>query len=84
MTWLSLLDRRGFVFVLIAVWALAYLPNLGMRTLRLEEGRRATPAREMLANDDFVRPTMYGETYLSKPPIYFWIVAVIGSILVTR
>ncbi len=81
MNWLTLLDRRSFVFVLVAVWALAYLPNLGTRTLRLEEGRRATPAREMLANDDFVRPTIYGETYLSKPPLYYWIVAAIGSIL---
>lgn len=81
MNWLMLLNHRRFAIVLVAVWALAYLPNLGLRTLRLEEGRRATPAREMLASGDFIRPTLYGETYLSKPPLYYWIVAATGSIL---
>ena len=81
MTWPALLDRRGFVLVLVAVWALAYLPNLGARTLRLEEGRRATPAREMIASGDFVRPTLYGETYLNKPPLFFWLVAAVGTVV---
>src|SRR5262245_5296512 len=76
-----LLDSRGFVFVLLAVWGLAYLPNLGTRTLRLEEGRRATPAHEMLVSGDFIRPTLYGQTYLSKPPLYYWMVAAVGAIL---
>lgn len=81
MTWPALLERRSFVCVLVAVWALAYLPHLGTRTLRLEEGRRATPAREMLASNDFIRPTLYGETYLNKPPMFFWLVAAVGSLL---
>ncbi len=81
MSWSGLLDRRGFVFVLVGLWAVAYLPFLGTRDLRLEEGRRATPAREMLESGDFVRPTLYGETYLNKPPLYFWLVAAIGSVL---
>ncbi|HKB05273.1 MAG TPA: glycosyltransferase family 39 protein [Gemmataceae bacterium] len=80
MSWPAALDRRGFVLVLIAAWALAYLPNLGTRTLRLEEGRRATPAREMLASGDFIRPTLYGDTYL-KPPLFYWLVAATGSLL---
>jgi 4-amino-4-deoxy-L-arabinose transferase-like glycosyltransferase len=81
MSWPAALDRRGFAFVLVAVWALAYLPHLGTRPLRLEEGRRATPAREMLASGDFVRPTLYGDTYLNKPPLFFWLVAATGSAL---
>jgi 4-amino-4-deoxy-L-arabinose transferase-like glycosyltransferase len=81
MSWSALLDRRGFVFVLVAAWALAYLPHLGTRTLRLEEGRRATPAREMLASGDFIRPTLYGDTYLNKPPLFYWLVAATGSVL---
>jgi 4-amino-4-deoxy-L-arabinose transferase-like glycosyltransferase len=78
---LSLLDRRGFVFVLLAAWAFAYLPHLGTRDLRLEEGRRATVAREMFTSGDFVRPTIYGDTYLHKPPLFPWIVAAVGSFL---
>lgn len=81
MTWPTLLDRRRFLIVIVAVWAFAYMPNLGLRTLRLEEGRRATPAREMLASGDYVRPTIYGETYLSKPPLYYWMVAAVGALL---
>jgi 4-amino-4-deoxy-L-arabinose transferase-like glycosyltransferase len=81
MGWPGFLDRRGFVVVLVVLWALSYLPHLGTRDLRLEEGRRATPAREMLASGDFVRPTLYGETYLNKPPLYFWLVAAAGWLL---
>src|SRR4051812_26374715 len=81
MSWPAVLDRRGFVLILVGAWALAYLPNLGIRPLRLEEGRRATPAREMLASGDFVRPTLYGDTYLNKPPLYYWLVAAAGSVL---
>ena len=81
MGWPRLLEHRWFPLVLVLLWALAYLPHLGTRTLRLEEGRRATPAREMLASNDWVRPTLYGDTYLSKPPFYFWIVASIGALL---
>jgi 4-amino-4-deoxy-L-arabinose transferase-like glycosyltransferase len=81
MSWSALLERRWFPLVLMLVWALAYLPNLGLRTLRLEEGRRATPAREMIASGDFVRPTLYGDTYLNKPPLYFWLVAATASLL---
>src|SRR3954469_11794390 len=77
----SFLDRRWFAIVLIGMWAIAYLPNLGTRDLRLEEGRRATVAREMLASGDFVRPTLYGDTYLNKPPLYPWLIAACGSIL---
>ena len=65
MTWPALLERRSFVWILVAVWALAYLPHLGTRLMRLEEGRRATPAREMLQTGDFVHPTLYGKTYLN-------------------
>lgn len=81
MSWPAALDRRGFAALLVAAWALAYLPHLGTRPLRLEEGRRATPAREMLATGDFVRPTLYGHTYLSKPPLYFWLVAATAEAL---
>lgn len=72
---MPVIDRRGFVVALVAAWAVAYLPHLGTRDLRLEEGRRATVAREMLASGDFVRPTLYGDTYLHKPPLFPWLVA---------
>lgn len=66
--------------LLIVLWAVAYLPQLGARSLRLEEGRRATPAREMLATGDWVVPRLYGDVYLNKPPLYFWLVAATGAV----
>lgn len=66
---------------IVLLWAAGYLPGLGARDLRLEEGRRATPAREMLATGDFVLPRLYGDPYLSKPPLFFWVIAGFGSLL---
>ncbi|HVX84130.1 MAG TPA: glycosyltransferase family 39 protein [Phycisphaerae bacterium] len=69
------------ILLLIALWAFAYLPELGARDFRLEEGRRATPAWEMLHTGDFLVPRLYGQIYLSKPPLYFWLVAGAKSVL---
>jgi 4-amino-4-deoxy-L-arabinose transferase-like glycosyltransferase len=81
MTWPALLSSRAFVWVLLpALWAAAYLINLDKRDLRLEEGRRAAPARGMIADGDFALPKLYGEPYLSKPPLYFWVVAAVGAV----
>ena len=33
----------------------------------------------MLASQNFTLPTLYGEPYLSKPPLYFWLTAVTGA-----
>ena len=79
MSWPEWLDRRGFVGALVVVWALAYLPDLGARDLRHEEGRRATPAREMLDSGRYLCPTVYGDPYLNKPPLYPWLVAAAGA-----
>lgn len=79
--WETWLNWRWFgLLVITLIWALAYLPELGARDLRLEEGRRATPAREMLQTGDYVTPRLYGEPYLNKPPGYFWLVAGVGAI----
>lgn len=79
--WGTLLgDRRCAVLAIVLLWAMAYLPAMGVRDLRLEEGRRATPAREMLQSGNFVVPTLYGDVYLNKPPLYFWLVAGLGQL----
>ncbi len=74
-------SRAWGVVLLCLFWAAAYLPELGVRGLRLEEGRRATPAWEMMLRQDYVVPRIYGEVYLNKPPLYFWLVAGVGKIL---
>jgi 4-amino-4-deoxy-L-arabinose transferase-like glycosyltransferase len=76
-----ILQSRYFWVALVGLWAAAYLTNLNSRALRLEEGRRAGPALKMLETGDFVRPTLYGATYLSKPPLYFWVTAATGWLI---
>jgi 4-amino-4-deoxy-L-arabinose transferase-like glycosyltransferase len=77
-----MLSSRLFLVVAVPLlWALAYLPNLGAHDLVHEEGRRATPARAMLATGDYVVPTIYGDTYFNKPPGFFWVVAGFGHLL---
>jgi 4-amino-4-deoxy-L-arabinose transferase-like glycosyltransferase len=72
---------RRFLPLLLLLWAFAYLPTLPLRNFRLEEGRRATPAWEMLHTGDLLTPRLYGDTYLSKPPLYFWTVAATKTLL---
>ena len=75
-----MLGGKRFWVVIVLLWGCAYLPGLGTRDLRLEEGRRATPAREMVAGGDWLVPRIYGDVYLSKPPGYFWLVAAVGYV----
>lgn len=76
--WTALCHSRWFLLVILLLWAGAYLPNLGLRDLRLEEGRRATPAAEMLASGHWALPTLAGDPYFNKPPLFFWLIAACG------
>lgn len=78
---LRLPPRSWLTLAAVAVvGGLAYLPNVGIQELRYEEPRRAMPARAMLETGDFVTPRLMGEPYLTKPPLYFWAVAGVGSV----
>jgi 4-amino-4-deoxy-L-arabinose transferase-like glycosyltransferase len=79
--WKTVLRARAWLWVAIpGLWALAYLPNLGVRPLRLEEGRRAAPARAMLDSGNYTVPILYGRPYVNKPPGFFWTVAGVGAL----
>ena len=67
-------STRTFLIVL-AVWALIYLPWLGSSGLRSEEGHRVMPAVEMLESGNFLVPHVAGEPYVRKPPLINWLVA---------
>lgn len=67
------------MWTLLALGCLLYLPGLATAELSGEEGRRAIPAREMLASGDYVVPTIWGEWYLNKPPLMFWAIAAVGN-----
>lgn len=53
------------------------LLNLGMQPLYLEEPRRAFITLEMLENQNWIVPTLWGLPYYNKPPFFNWVL--IGS-----
>ncbi len=63
-----------FIFSLI-LFIPAYLINLGVMPFIDDEGIRGLVAMEMIYSDDFITPTISGELYFKKPPLYNWIIA---------
>lgn len=68
-------NRSLFFFVILAglLFLPAYLINLNMVQLIRDEAIRAIVAFEMIQNGDLVTPTIGGEPYLMKPPLFNWI-----------
>lgn len=58
----------------------ALLINLGIVPLYVEEPRRATIALEMLFRGNWLVPTINGEFYYLKPPVFNWILASIYNL----
>ena len=68
----------GWTPALLLLTALAllwiYIDGIEANPARWEEPRRCLVAMEMIANDDYVVPTVMGEIYLKKPPLYNWLI----------
>ena len=71
--------KRVFYFELLLLFLLAvvYCTHLDWFPIHLytDEARRALVAVEMMQSGDYITPTINGEIYLNKPPLYNWIVA---------
>ncbi|MEM6801734.1 MAG: glycosyltransferase family 39 protein [Bacteroidota bacterium] len=46
--------------------------NLGLTAIWMDEPTRALVAMEMMISENFVTPTLMGEYYYNKPPLYNW------------
>lgn len=60
------------IFVLLGV---ALFFNLGLMPLFGDEAIRGTVAFEMIKSDNYVVPTIWGDFYYRKPPLYNWLIA---------
>ncbi|MEM8888152.1 MAG: glycosyltransferase family 39 protein [Bacteroidota bacterium] len=62
--------------VLYWICAILVLPalfiNLGLTAIWMDEPTRALVAMEMMLSDNYVTPTLMGEYYYNKPPLYNW------------
>jgi 4-amino-4-deoxy-L-arabinose transferase-like glycosyltransferase len=71
----NLLKKSPFL-ILFALCLFLFSFRLGDRSLRNpDEGRYAEVAREMVINNDWVEPTLYGVDYLRKPILFYWLLA---------
>ncbi len=71
---ISYIEKNPWILYLVSIVLLfpALLINLGLMPVTSDEQIRGLVALEMLINDDWIVPTMYGEYYLKKPPLYNW------------
>lgn len=66
------------VVLLVLLVTALYFCRLGSLSIRGEETRRATIAREMIETGDWNVPRQQGEPYLSRPPMQNWAIALVG------
>ncbi len=61
----------------VVLMFVAYLTHLAYLDIdpRLDEVRRALVTLEMMLRDNYWVPTLNGEPYLNKPPLYNWLLA---------
>ena len=64
------------ILIIVGVTAFIMLLQLGnVPLLDPDEPVYAQTAIEMLANNDFISPRIYGDFWYDKPPMYYWLVA---------
>lgn len=66
--------------LLLVVGFLLHAPALELGELMHEEGRRVLPARAMQESGDWLLPTIWGKAYLAKPPLFFWLAALLAEL----
>ena len=61
-------------FLLVALLPVVLLyPCRGFKLLEPDEGRYAQIAKELLDRQAWVVPTLQGDPYLDKPPLFYWL-----------
>ena len=68
--------RKWIVIVAALLLLPALLINLGLMVFIDDEAIRTLVAQEMLWTGNYLVPTMHGDAYLNKPPLWNWILAV--------
>lgn len=66
--------RLLIILILISLFIALFL-HLDYPYLRGEEQRRAVVAIECMESGNYIVPTLLGETYYNKPPMFNWVVA---------
>ncbi len=72
-------SNRSYILLIIAIWAVLYLPNLWWRDLTgTDEPKYAQVAREMLLDGHWFALRLNRDPYYGEPPLYFWVEALLS------
>lgn len=74
------LPDRYIIAVLLCLTIPAFLYNLERNGFIGDEGIRSLVALEMKLSGDFIKPTLNGEEYFNKPPLYNWLIFTISGL----
>lgn len=66
--------RLSALLILFSLFSM--LPNISYFSLWMEESRRALVAFEMFHSGNWFQPTLFGELYYNKPPLFNWLIAI--------
>jgi 4-amino-4-deoxy-L-arabinose transferase-like glycosyltransferase len=69
--------RQALFGLAIGLFLFGFLSHLGTLPvdIRTDEGRRVLVTAEMILSGQYTVPTLNGEPYLNKPPLYNWLMA---------
>lgn len=75
-------SKNNWIFYLIILLLLfpALLINIGVVPLINDETIRGLVAMEMIFSGDYITPTMAGELYFKKPPVFNWLIVLFYKI----
>ena len=67
--------RKNLFLLALILLPAALLINLGIMVFIDDEAIRSLVAQEMLWSGNYVAPTMHGDAYFNKPPLWNWVLA---------
>ena len=72
--WCGLDGQHLAIAGLLSLAYLSMFPGIRFFELTLEEPRRALVAYEMWFSGSYLQPTLLGEPYFNKPPLFNWLI----------
>jgi dolichol-phosphate mannosyltransferase len=66
-------ESRLWPVLLVAIAGSLLFCNLSYPLLEPDEGRYAEVTREMLTSGDWIVPTLNGQPFYDKPPLFYWL-----------
>ncbi len=73
--WLSVQYKTQWMLLISAGLVVVLVSHLGFMPLDTgDEARRALVSLEMMLSGDYITPTLHGERYFNKPPLYNWLI----------